>query len=38
MILLSAISGYVSVAFDNLQYMQEAIDRSRLSRAKATIQ
>jgi len=37
MILLSAISGYVSVALENLQYMQEAVDRTRLSQAKATI-
>jgi len=37
MILLSAVSGYVSVAIENLQYMQESIDRARLSQAKASI-
>lgn len=38
MILLSAISSYVSVAVQNLQHMQEAIDRSRLDQAKSSIQ
>jgi len=37
MIILSAISGYVAVALDNLQYMQEAIDRARLTQAKSSI-
>lgn len=38
MVLLSAISGYVSVAIENLKYMQEAVDRARLSQAKSSIQ
>lgn len=38
MVLLSAISGYVSVAIENLKYMQEAIDRARLTQAKSSIQ
>lgn len=37
MILLSAISGYVSVALENLQYMQDEIDRGRLNQAKSAI-
>jgi CRP-like cAMP-binding protein len=38
MILLSAISSYVSVAVENLHFMQEELDRSRLSQAKSSIQ
>ena len=37
MILVSAISGYVSVTLDNLNRVQEEIDRSRLNQVKATI-
>ncbi|MBI4690483.1 MAG: cyclic nucleotide-binding domain-containing protein [Nitrospirae bacterium] len=37
MILLSAVGGYVSVALENLEYMQEEMDRIRLSQAKSTI-
>jgi CRP-like cAMP-binding protein len=38
MILLSAISSYVSVAVENLHFMQEEVDRARLSQAKSSIQ
>jgi CRP-like cAMP-binding protein len=38
MVLLSAISGYVSVALENLQYMQAEVDKARLDQSKATIQ
>ncbi len=38
MILLSAISSYVSVALENLHFMQEEVDRARLSQAKSSIQ
>lgn len=37
MVLLSAIGGYVSVAVENLSFMQEAVDRARLSQAKSSI-
>ncbi len=37
MILLSAISGYVSVALENMQHVQDEIDRIRLNQAKSTI-
>jgi CRP-like cAMP-binding protein len=38
MVLLSAISGYVSVALENLQFIQAELDRTRLDQTKATIQ
>ena len=37
MILLQAISGYVSVAIENLRYMQDSVDRARLNQGKFTI-
>jgi hypothetical protein len=37
-VLLQAIGGYVAVAVENLKYIQEAVDRSRLSQANSTIQ
>lgn len=37
MVLLSAISGYVTVAFDNLKFIQDEADRSRLSKGKHSI-
>lgn len=37
MILLAAIASYVNVALENLQYMQEQLDRDRLSRMKSSI-
>jgi CRP/FNR family transcriptional regulator len=38
MILVSAISAYVSVAIENLQFVQAELDKSRLSQTNATIQ
>jgi CRP-like cAMP-binding protein len=38
MVLLSAVSGYISVAVENMRYMQAEVDRARLSRGKSTIQ
>jgi CRP-like cAMP-binding protein len=37
MVLLSAISGYVSVAVENLRYVQAEVDRARLDQGKSTI-
>lgn len=37
MILLSAICGYVSVALENLKYLQDEIDRLRLTQMKSKI-
>lgn len=38
MVLLSAMSGYVSVALENLQFMQAEVDRARLDQTKSTMQ
>lgn len=37
MILLSAITGYVSVALENLQFLQAEVDRTRLNQGKSMI-
>lgn len=36
-VLLSAICGYVSVALENLRYLQQETDRSRLSQARSSL-
>jgi CRP-like cAMP-binding protein len=38
MVLLSAISGYVTVALENMKYMQEEIARDRLAQARSSMQ
>lgn len=37
MVLLSAVSGYVSVAVENMRYVQEEVSRARLTQGKSTI-
>lgn len=37
MVLLSTISGYVSVALDNLRYMRDETDRGRLHKIKGSV-
>jgi CRP-like cAMP-binding protein len=37
MVLLSALSGYVTVALENMRFMQDEIDRGRLNQAKSSI-